>query len=143
MSAMLASLRRAFALFSSTYLALTRGAIEWVLDLDEHQDVKWNGHLRARPARRERTGPTNPDRIIAQPDIENCAEIRALLNTGRVRESQALLVVWPGLKPPARYMCTCGGVAPRGPGGESKLLKKEGRRDRCLYVWICRGKGEL
>lgn len=66
-SALLSALRSSFSVFSSTYLALTGGLIQWELDLDEDRDVLWGSTLQARRAKRERTGPTNPDRMIAQP----------------------------------------------------------------------------
>lgn len=61
--------------------------------------------------------PTNPNRLIAQADVEGCAHLahfvrRRVEEHGDedLRDAQALLVVWPGLRAPGAYMLTCGCV---------------------------------
>jgi hypothetical protein len=59
--------------------------------------------------------PTNPNRLIAQADVEQCEYLADFLQQRveregdeELRDAQALLVIWPGLKAPGSYMLTCG-----------------------------------
>lgn len=70
--------------------------------------------------------PTNPNRLIAQADVEHCDFFvdfvkRRVEEEGDadLRDAQALLVIWPGLRAPGAYMLTCGCVRLQGRDGRS------------------------
>lgn len=66
---------------------------------------------------RQVEAPTNPNRLIAQADVEGCAHLAHFVRRRvaehedeDLRDAQALLVVWPGLRAPGAYKLTCGCV---------------------------------
>ncbi len=59
--------------------------------------------------------PTNPNRLIAQADVDHCSYFTDFMRRrveeegdDDLRSAQALLVIWPGLRAPGSYMLTCG-----------------------------------
>ena len=115
LEASLSSLQAAFAEFSESFLALSKETVQWELVLKREKCVLQGACMPARRYHREVEASTNPNRLIAQADFERSREFSLWLEEeGRededVREAQAVLVVWPGLKAPGEaYMLTCGG----------------------------------
>ena len=61
--------------------------------------------------------------------MEACQAFKDFLAPGsdpEVDAAHTVLVVWPGLKVPGSYMCTRGGVSPRGFQGEWEGSEDEG-----------------
>lgn len=115
LEASLSSLQAAFAEFSESFLALSKETVQWELVLTREKCVLEGACMPARRYHREVEASTNPNRLVAQADFERSREFAQWLEEeGRedadVREAQAVLVVWPGLKAPGEaYMLTCGG----------------------------------
>lgn len=115
LEASLSSLQAAFSEFSESFLALSRETVQWELVLKRDKCVLAGACMPARRYHREVEASTNPNRLVAQADFERSREFAQWLeDEGRedkdVREAQAVLVVWPGLKAPREaYMLTCGG----------------------------------
>jgi hypothetical protein len=129
----LSALRKAFALFSESFLAMTRGAVRWELLL-EPPHVLHGSCLHPRTLKRELQSATNPTRVIAQPDLGECGDVSAFMD--RLEAStpiQAWLVVWPGLQPPSEYMCTCGGVTATGRQGRPVYMSDGSMLDHPPY----------
>jgi hypothetical protein len=115
LEASLSSLQAAFAEFSESFLALSKETVLWELVLKREKCVLEGACMPARRYHREVEASTNPNRLVAQADFERSREFAQWLEEeGRededVREAQAALVLWPGLKAPGdAYMLTCGG----------------------------------
>lgn len=119
-------MRSSFALFSESFLALTDGAVRWELVYKPSYHLD-NACMPGRPYHREVEAPTNPNRLVSQADVEACPEFRQFVDQGSrededIRTAQAIMVVWPGLRPASSYMLTCGGITPRGYGNRAVFM---------------------
>ena len=112
-------MREAFSLFSERVLALTKGRVRWEI-VFKPSWVLEGACMPARPYHREAESPTNPTRFVSQADVDASPEFKAFVDRQDdedIRTAQAVLVLWPGLRPAGTYMVTCGGITPNGYGG--------------------------
>lgn len=143
LEASLTAMEAAFEEFSESFLALSKETVKWELVLDRAQCVLRGACMPARRYHREVEASTNPNRLVAQADFAACPNFRKHLAVAsetdeRVREAQAVLVVWPGLKaPPAAYMLTCGGITASGgdAAGGRAVFMSDGPMLKGRPVW--------
>lgn len=112
-------MRAAFNLFSESFLALTDGGVRWEV-IFKPSWVLEGACMPGRAYHRETESPTNPTRFVSQADVASSPEFKAFVDRQDdedIRTAQAVLVLWPGLRPAGTYMVTCGGIEPNGYGG--------------------------